>query len=69
MAKGRHIDIDPDIVLDPLKVKGMPEELQVHLKAALSDASRRYECKVGDLTWKVGFDKKSGLPYINVKKK
>ncbi len=63
------IAIDAEIVLDEKSTKGMPEDLQGHLKAAITNAAKVYSCKWNEITWKVKIDKSSGLPYITTKKR
>ncbi|KKL68173.1 hypothetical protein LCGC14_2127680 [marine sediment metagenome] len=67
MSNVLEIAIDPDIVLDPERIKGMSEDLQGHLKAAITNAARVYDCKWHEITWKVRFT--NGQPYIATKKK
>ena len=67
MGNVLEISIDHDIVLDPEKIKGMSEDLQGHLKAAITNAARVYNCKWYEITWKVKFT--GDLPYITTKKK
>ena len=61
------VTIDPDIVLDPDRIKGMSEYLQGHLLATMTIACERYDCHWKELTWKVKFN--NGQPYISVKPK
>lgn len=63
------IAIDPDIILDPKRIKGMSENLQGHLKAAITNAAKVYDCRWDEITWKVKFDKASGQPYITTRKR
>lgn len=68
MGNVLDITIDEDIKLDPDKIKGMPKDLQGHLKATMTIACEKYNCHWQELMWKVKFDK-SGQPYITVKKR
>ncbi len=63
------ITIDPDITLDPERIEGMPEDLQGHLKAAITNAANVYKCKWDEIAWTVKFDEGSKQPYITTRKK
>ena len=69
MSKVKKITINPDIVLNPERIVGMPKDLQMHLKVAITNAAEVYECDWEDISWKVSFDKKSKQPYIRTIKK
>ena len=58
------VTINPDIVLDESKVKGMPDQIRGRLLVTMTIAMERYECDWRDLIWKVG---KDGV--ISVKRK
>ena len=62
------VDIDPDIKLNPDRIKNMPEKLQGHLLVTMTIACKKYNCHWTELAWSVKFDK-SGQPYIRVKKR
>lgn len=61
------VTINPDIVLDETKIKGMPYDIQQHLLVTMTIAMERYECGWRDLLWSVKFN--DGQPVISVKKK
>ncbi len=67
MGKVLNVTIDPDIVLDPARIKGMSEDLQGHLKATITIACERYECHWKEITWSVKFF--NGQPVIYTKKR
>ncbi len=62
-----EVTINPDIVLDENKTKGMPYALKQHLLATITIAMERYKCDWSDLTWRVKIYE--GQPVINVKRK
>ena len=47
------VTINPDIVLDESKIKGMPYDIQQRLLITMTIAMDRYECDWRDLIWKV----------------
>jgi len=65
----KNITINEDIVLDPKQIKGMSEDLQGHLKVAITNAAETFKCDWKDIIWKVGFDKASRRPYISTKRR
>ena len=67
MTNVLDVKIDPDIVLDPDRIKDMPEDLQGHLLVTMTIACERYECHWKELIWSVKFN--NGQPVISVKKK
>lgn len=67
MTNVLDIAIDPDIVLDPKRIKGMSENLQGHLKVAITHAAKRYKCKWDEIKWRVWFDKNQ--PMISTNKR
>ena len=69
MSNVLDITIDPDIILDPERIEGMPEDLQGHLKSAITNAAKVYDCHWTEIVWVVKFDKGSKLPYITTRKK
>jgi len=69
VGKVLEIDIDPCIILNPERIKGMSEDLQEHLKAAITNAAKVYNCHWTGIAWSVQFDKATGQPYVRTKKR
>ncbi len=67
MDKVIDIEINPDIVLDKDKIKGMPYDLKQHLLVTITIAMERYECDWRELVWSIKFY--DGQPVISVKRK
>ena len=61
------VEINPDIILNENKIKGMPYDLKQHLLATITIAMERYDCDWRELIWSVKFDQ--NLPVISVKRK
>ncbi len=55
---------NPDIVLDEVRIKGMPPDIKQRLLDTMTIGMERYDCDWTELTWKV---KPGGI--ISVKKK
>ena len=68
MGNVLEVVINPDIKLDPEKIKGMPEDLQGHLLVTMTIACQKYNCHWTELAWSVKFNKQR-QPHISVKKK
>lgn len=62
-----EITIDPDIVLDEERTKGMPDDLKGHLLAMITQAAKKHGCHWTELTW--GAKIVDGNPIIKVKRK
>ena len=62
-----EIDIDPDIVLDEDRIKGMPDNIKGNLLATMTHAAKKYNCHWTKLTWCVIMS--GGQPVIKVKRK
>ncbi len=62
-----QIDIDPDIVLDEDRIKGMPDQVKGNLLATLTIGAQKYNCHWTELTWEVKVIR--GQPVIYVKPK
>ena len=67
MGKILEIDVDESIEL-PASCDSMPADLRGHLKAALTNACKLLKCKVDALRWSVKVYKKTGNPFIKVRK-
>lgn len=62
------VTIDPDIVLDESKIKGMPDDIKQNLLITMTIAAERYNCNWRQLTWSVKFNQER-MPVISVKKR
>lgn len=68
MSNVLEFDIDPEIVMDESKTKGMPDLILGNLRAMLTLGAEKYDCHWTELTWEVKIDKRSKQPYILVRK-
>ena len=59
--------INPDIVLDEKRIKGMKDDIKQPLLITITMAMERYNCDWRDLTWSVKYY--DGQPVISVKPK
>ncbi len=48
-----ELDINPDIVLDEEKTKGMPDDIRGRLLVTMTIACSKYNCHWTDLAWRV----------------
>lgn len=65
MGNVLDVTINPDIVLDESRIKGMSYDIKQHLLITITIAMERYDCDWRELTWSV----KGRLPVISVKKR
>lgn len=62
------VTINPDIVLDESKIKGMSYDIKQNLLITITIAMERYGCDWRELIWSVKFNKEQ-MPVISVKRK
>lgn len=67
MGKVIDVTINPDIILDETKIKGMSDYIKGNLLVTITIAMERYNCDWTELEWNVRFHK--GQPVISVKRK
>jgi len=65
MSEILELEIDPDITLDPNRIKGMPDSVVASLLMMLTRSAEKHNCHWSTLTWKVPII--DGQPIIMVK--
>ena len=48
-----EVEINPDIVLDESRIKGMPDDIKGRLLVTMTMACERHDCDWTELTWRV----------------
>ena len=67
MSNVLEITIDPDIILDESRIKGMPDDIKACLLARMTQSCKKYKCRWTDLEWSVKMI--DGNPIIYVKQR
>ena len=53
MSNVVEVQIDPEIVLDPVRTANMPDQVRGGLLVAMTLACKKYDCLWTNLTWEV----------------
>lgn len=67
MCNVLHMDIDPDIKLDPAQVGDMPSDIEGHLRANITIYAKKHGIHWTKVSWSVAIQ--DGQPIIKLKAK
>ena len=68
MSNVLEITIDPDIVLDEDRIKGMPDNIKGNLLATMTHYCEKHDCHWTELIWDVKMNNNQPIIYVNKRK-